>query len=613
MANTKPLKLKRQKTQISPSRNISIGAKKLQAEVLLDSGVFHLEQEFSYFVPDNLAGKIAMGSIVRVPFKNEFKLGVVVKLSELNKTNLLGIDQVVFKDGLSPSHFAFAQAVANRYVANYPEVLSSMYSGIGGKGVTQESKNFDMETRNAAVNREFLQISDKEGLRREISTIIENHKSGSLLILFPSLHAMRALFGMEMMLAKREVIQYGSHLSASQRKKALNDILNGSSIIVVGLRGAVFAPIKDLAHIVVVDEFSSNYHEQRRPYWNVRDVALLRHEHEGCDVSFVGSSCSLELWRLVENGWIKHRKLPASSKRMIHQAVCYPDTYHSTIREGLKLGPVLVCVAGKDYASGFVCANCRNRARCKCGAFLHLTEKNTAACSVCDFLSSSWSCSECGATRTLVFRSGAKKLIEELGKAFPGERLIINTVEKPFSAPIDKRFIVISTYGIEPEIDSGYGAVVLLDGEFLTSRRFYRAEEETFNLWHSSMSLLQTRGRLYLSLLEKHPIAQSLIAGRVALYLNSALRDRVEAQTPPATRIVRVSGDARDLSGLRSKIKNQFENHVEVYLSRFGTELTVKTEHESAAQLLSALKALQKLRTASKKSLLEIQVDPYAF
>ena len=54
-----------------------------------------------------------------------------------------------------------------------------------------------------------------------------------------------------------------------------------------------------------------------------------------------------------------------------------------------------MCLATKDYAPGFVCRNCRNRARCKCGGLLSLKEKGSATCSICDVVLSDWRCVEC--------------------------------------------------------------------------------------------------------------------------------------------------------------------------------------------------------------------------
>lgn len=612
MANQKPLTLRRQKSAVIQRRNLSMQEGSLQAQVWIDTGVFHLEQEFSYFVPEHLVALIKVGSVVRVPFKNEFKTGVVASLTALNKTNLLSVDQVFISEGITAKHIGFAQAFAARYATSLPQVLQSMLYGVNLKGIDKGAVPEVLHQREGGPKRQFLEVERRADLKQEIKRIISKHKSGSLLILFPSINSLQQLLDSERRL-ERGIVEFGSHLPLAKRKDALGEIINGSNLIVAGVRGALFAPIKDLTHILIVEEFSNLYFEQHRPYWNVRDVALLRSESEDCDLTLIGSSCSLEIWRLIEKGWVQHSKVKTESSFNRSRVATLPRTYHSTIRMGLEIGPVLVCVAGKDYAAGFVCFQCRNRARCTCGGYLFFTEKNQTACSVCNFKSADWKCVECDCPRSLVYSSGAKKIVEELGKAFPNERIILNTAEKPIDSSIEGRCIVVSTYGIEPEVKNGYGAIVLLDGEFLIARRFIRAEEETFNFWRRSLSFISSKGAVYLSLFESHPVVQSLIVGRIAIFMNAALRDREQVRIPPNNRVVKVLGEPRDISGLRSKLNSQFGDQVEIYTSQSGRELTIKVEYESAGELLIGLKALQKLRSAGSKQLFELRVDPFQF
>ena len=613
MANTKPLSLKRQRAALKVARNLQLKAGQLQAEVFIDTGVFHLEQEFSYLVPEELGQNIKVGSIVKVPFKSDFKLGVVSEIGAVSKTNLLSIDRIVEANGLTAKHIAFARAVANRYVATLPQVLQLMFSGINPRSVSSSSVIPPELTTKIAPRREFIEISKPQQLTDEIELTLASQRNGSTLLIFPSINLMRTVISKFKFASDQQVVEFGSHLSAAERKAAWSKIIGGSNLIIFGLRGAIFAPIKDLAQIMVLDEFSNSYFEQRRPYWNLRDVALLRSESEGCDLVFIGNSCSLELWRLIDKEWFKYRSSKISFKNVPRRVIAASSSFHSTVREGLKTGPVLVCVAGKEYASGFVCSQCRNRARCKCGGYLYLTEKDMCACSICDFQSSDWRCSECASNKILVYRSGAKKLLTELGKTFPNEKLLINTGDKPLGEEISGRCIVVSTYGVEPIASEGYSAVVLLDGEFLTARRHIRAEEETFNSWQRALGLLREGGQVYVSLMEKHPITQSITARRNSIYLNSALRERSDVRLPPLSRVICVQGESREISGLRRKISIEFEKCVEIHSSLSGRELTIKVEHQAATQLLLALKALQKMRSASNKELFELKVDPFTF
>ncbi|MFZ9205326.1 MAG: hypothetical protein ACO22L_05540, partial [Candidatus Nanopelagicaceae bacterium] len=86
MATDKPLILRRQKGKSVIRTRQSLDS--LQVEVLVDTGVFHLEQPFSYFLPEELKGLIDVGSLVRVPFKNDLKNGVVLSVKNKSQAAL---------------------------------------------------------------------------------------------------------------------------------------------------------------------------------------------------------------------------------------------------------------------------------------------------------------------------------------------------------------------------------------------------------------------------------------------------------------------------------------------------------------------------------------------
>lgn len=74
----KPLKLKREraKTVVRSARFTT------SAQVLIDHDINHLDQPFTYGLPDDLKEKVLVGSRVVVPFKNEEREGIVLELIE---------------------------------------------------------------------------------------------------------------------------------------------------------------------------------------------------------------------------------------------------------------------------------------------------------------------------------------------------------------------------------------------------------------------------------------------------------------------------------------------------------------------------------------------------
>lgn len=612
MANVKPLSLKRQRTVTAPRRTTAIEPDDLQAEVVLDLGIFHIEQSFTYAIPDQFKESLSVGSVVQVPFKNTNHNGVVVAIEPRSKRNLLNVEALRATNVFSSKQIAFFEKVAERYSTNFGDLILKSLPPFNKSTQLQGRSFSDIPGISMTGQRRFEPVSLDNSNFQVMSKFLNSaHKEvGSTLLIFPTLRSLEEFRDVWLKAQGIDHIEVGAHLSPNRRRLAFEKLLTLENLVILGLRSGIFIPARDLARIYILDENSPQYTEQRSPYWNLRDVALLRSETEGCDIVFFGHGWSAELQRLMDLNWVKPTTTnysPPLSKRIQTP----PSSYFEVIRNGLKQGPVLVCLATKDYAPGFVCRNCRNRARCKCGGLLSLKEKGSATCSICDVVLSDWRCVECQGIQYLVYRSGVKKVVEEIGKAFPGRRVILNSTDSETQQEIDEKCIVISTYSTLVKTKNGYAGVVLLEGEEMLARQFIRAEEELFNLWLNVLSLARADAELFLSLPSSNPISQAIIAGKPSKFMQYLKRDRLETNLPPYVRIIQIVGEMRALSGLRIKLEGEFGNVLNTLISNSGTRLTIKAKHEGAAELLKSLKALQKMRSSGGKELFTIKVDPY--
>jgi len=400
------------------------------------------------------------------------------------------------------------------------------------------------------------------------------------------------------------------------KSKSSNDSSVSSSDenvnLVIGTRGAIFAPWAGIEEIVVVDDFSPHHYEIKSPYWNTRDVALLRSEIENAAIVFVGQSLSLELLRLVDSGWIKlisQANFFSRTKRQ--KVVTEPDSYRSTVKEGLKHGPVLISVVEKSYSNVFSCERCRTIAKCECGGRVVIQKKGLFGCTICEKSSGNWACQECSYSKFRTMRIGAERIHDDIGRMFPGLPILISTAEKPLIDELAKRSIVISTFGVEPDFSGGYGAIVLLGGEDLVNRPFIRSEEETLHRFFKLLGKLSSHGLIYSSLPAQNGISQAIIQQNPIKRLRAESQERHASDLPPHTRFVRIHGDALSMPGLRRKIDDEFGKKLASYISIDGTSITLKIQHEYSSEVLASLRALQKLRSLKKKALLGIHVDPY--
>ena len=607
MAADKPLTLRRQKGKSTTRARQS--SESFQVDVLVDTAVFHLEQPFSYFLPEELEGLIGEGSLIRVPFKNDLKDGVVLSIKEKSQASLKPVHSLLTQIRLSQGFLEFTKKVSERYIATQASILSAcLPSFTKVMSTSLDAPTLDKSKSSKPSRRLFL-LNRLEAVESRVVRHIKERKGLNLLVILPTQReierVVKALGEME-----EQVIEIGSHLTSSQRRKNFELAATATSTIVIGTRSAILAPMAHIDEILIAEESVEHFQEQKAPYWNVRDMALLRSESEHCSITFISQSISLELARLVEIGWIS-----ATSERKFlggHRAniATEPNSYHDTLRKALKNGPVLVSVADKGYANTFSCQRCRNLALCECGGRQIIGKKNKYSCSICDYQSDQWRCQVCQADQIRIVKGGAEKIVEELGKAFPKTAIYTSTGDKAIISIDNSPAIVVSTFGVEPDVIGGYAGAVLLNGEALLNRALIRAEEELRFRCFKLSTKVRSSGFIYLSLPASHSLSQALIGDNVMRAIRAESVERQAVLLPPYVRIIQVSGEERSISGLRRKLLEQFKE-LEILTSSDNRTINLKISHQGASPLLISLKALQKYRSAAGQELFLIRVDPY--
>ena len=93
-----------------------------------------------------------------------------------------------------------------------------------------------------------------------------------------------------------EVALLHSALTGSERTAQWHRIRRGEAHVVVGTRSAVFAPIANLALIVIDEEHDTSYKQAELPRYHARDVAVMRAKLAGATIVLGSATPSLESW-----------------------------------------------------------------------------------------------------------------------------------------------------------------------------------------------------------------------------------------------------------------------------------------------------------------------------
>ena len=107
-----------------------------------------------------------------------------------------------------------------------------------------------------------------------------------------------------------EVAVLHSGLSAGERYDAWRRLRAGERRIAVGARSALFAPLSDLAAIVVDEEHEGTYKQSEAPRYLARDLAVVRARLTGAVCVLGSATPSLESWHNAATGKFRHLRLP---------------------------------------------------------------------------------------------------------------------------------------------------------------------------------------------------------------------------------------------------------------------------------------------------------------
>ena len=99
-----------------------------------------------------------------------------------------------------------------------------------------------------------------------------------------------------------EVALLHSALTASERVAQWHRVRRGEARVVVGTRSAVFAPVANLALIIVDEEHDTSYKQAELPRYHARDVAVMRAKLSDATIVLGSATPSLESWANAQRG-----------------------------------------------------------------------------------------------------------------------------------------------------------------------------------------------------------------------------------------------------------------------------------------------------------------------
>ncbi len=616
----KPLRLK---VEVAKRENIRSVQSNFVAKVQVDTGVFHLDQHYDYSIPSEMLDQVRIGIRVQVPFAGREVEGLILNLDEGSKVGgLKPLSKILSPISVaSESLLNLIASVANAW-ASHPYDL--IRSAIPPRVASVEKESWQMEEvekPRTKERREFLQLPSHRSPFQALSELISKRPAkGSVLIILPDSRSIARLLALQ-----PDSIVLDSSLDRSERYRKFLRAKYSVNNLIIGTRSAVFADSPDLFQIIVVDEGSEHLFEKRSPGWNARDVALIRARIEKIDFLAIGFAPSAEMARQIESGEVVFRasksRVPVESyQQEFHELL--PGRIIPAVRSALKVGPVLFLASRKGYSQAISCSKCKNLALCTCGS--RLLKKSSAdpiECSLCDAKYPDWSCDWCSNKTPFLLSRGTMRYAQEIGRAFPGAKVSLSEGDAILEDNSVKNGIVIVTPGSAPYVDNGYSAVVVLDADGILNQSDLKSLERAQQLIFSQASFISKSGKVLLVINHSSPIVGALASWKPSLLAHRELEERRQTSHPPYAKAVSIDADASEIQQLLRGFRVAKEDgRLPINIQILGP-ISLKGDMqrilllgplEEGQKLVDLIHEYQRRRSAAKKNLLSMRIDPYS-
>ena len=240
-----------------------------------------------------------------------------------------------------------------------------------------------------------------------------------------------------------EVAILHSALSDRERAEQWHRIKRRDARIVVGTRSAVFAPVEDLALLIVDEEHDSSYKQEETPRYHARDIAVMRSKMSNAVVVLGSATPSLESYfnakknkyALIEiPDRVEKRPLPEVEivdMRMEFQETGHEQVISRKLAEEItsrleRREQVMVLLNRRGYSPVVLCRTCGKKLECSnCAiALTHHKREHKMVCHYCGYTAPvPKACVHCGSEYVYFLGTGSEKLEELLHGMFPQARI----------------------------------------------------------------------------------------------------------------------------------------------------------------------------------------------
>jgi primosomal protein N' len=324
-----------------------------------------------------------------------------------------------------------------------------------------------------------------------------------------------------------------------------------ANCLVVGIREAIFLPLRNLAEIIV-DEPLSPMMDADEPYsLRIQALAKIRSNQSLCRLTLCGFPATLD--GFIQTGIVPKPPSKIEIINMLFQTGAY---YQPLVSEGLvsaikneiiECRPSVIIIARKGYSNFVFCDECGSVLSCPV-CQIPLTyhhASHSVSCRFCKFVDKAPnSCPSCGGVSVIFKAGGSERLHLELEQRLPECRILRadSTVKnayqniRSFGKPGD--VLIGTTMVLEKADFRNVKTIALASVDGLLSMPIFSASHKAYSLLSILSSKVPDGKVIVQTYMPQHPFIKALSAKELEEFLKNEVKDREDAFYPPFSQIL---------------------------------------------------------------------------
>lgn len=522
----------------------------MQVEVIPAFRLPRTKASFTYSVPKELEGRITVGLMVHIPWRNSIKHGIISQVHQ----------NVVFEGakpiaGILEEEPSFSQSsvdtlreIAKHYFCSPSTILMQYLPEKPKKKRSERQTPSTYSIPELRVHRSVLSVSKKiitssnlyQNIQLQseserfffIRQVISSKKRG--IIICPTYHEAEVIFSY-LQTQFEGVTFWDNRYGKNQIWDTWQQIKSGKSLIVVGTLSALFCPIKDPVYILDGEDRSEHKRFEGSPALDARDVIRIAARTMNTELYELAFTPQISFEPPVELS--QKQPYPIHVKHREKKFVFVPD-FEDLVSHSSKESPLCIVIPALGTASALYCPECEHTWRCSTCKTKLRVESDKLHCMVCDAkYQLPLRCNGCGGYEIRSIGVGLTGLKEKIEKDF---RKSVGVFTANEHQQVDAEVILITPYQLKRyflEHKKKPSAVYLYHPEQLLYSPEYSAQWQFYSyiMWHRMISELYAASPFYLQtdLDVSHKLLQMLLQNQYHEFREQELNQRKQFMHPP--------------------------------------------------------------------------------